>query len=407
MSLPLAVILVVFVLIAIRRIGRIHFKIWQVMTGAALFLVLSRQISVKDALLSINLDVIVFLIGMFIIGEAMRESGYLYHLSYLIFRRAKNPSSLLLLVILVSGFLSALLMNDTVAVVGTPLMVYLARKHKMDPKALLLALAFGVTIGSVTSPIGNPQNLLIALGSQMKGPFVVFAEYLFIPTVLNMIATYFILRIFYRGSFTNGALEHSMDIKMDEKLSGISKISMIVLLVLVATRIIGTFFGREILKLSYISIVAALPVILFSEKRLKILRSMDWATIVFFASMFVTMQAVWNCGFFQKYVSFMNFSSIPQILLVSVGVSQFISNVPFVALFLTFFKNASNVILCALAAGSTIAGNLTILGAASNVIIVQNAEKEDVHLTFMEFFRVGILVTAVNVLIYWLYLLVF
>jgi len=397
----------VFVLIAIRRIGRIHFKIWQVMTGAALFLVLSRQISVKDALLSINLDVIVFLIGMFIIGEAMRESGYLYHLSYLIFRRAKNPSSLLLLVILVSGFLSALLMNDTVAVVGTPLMVYLARKHKMDPKALLLALAFGVTIGSVTSPIGNPQNLLIALGSQMKGPFVVFAEYLFIPTVLNMIATYFILRIFYRGSFTNGALEHSMDIKMDEKLSGISKISMIVLLVLVATRIIGTFFGREILKLSYISIVAALPVILFSEKRLKILRSMDWATIVFFASMFVTMQAVWNCGFFQKYVSFMNFSSIPQILLVSVGVSQFISNVPFVALFLTFFKNASNVILCALAAGSTIAGNLTILGAASNVIIVQNAEKEDVHLTFMEFFRVGILVTAVNVLIYWLYLLVF
>ncbi|MGB9821123.1 MAG: SLC13 family permease [Pseudothermotoga sp.] len=403
----MAVILVVFALIAIRRIGRIHFKIWQVMAGAALFLVLSRQISVKDALLSINLDVIVFLIGMFIIGEAMRESGYLYHLSYLIFRRAKNPSSLLLLVILVSGFLSALLMNDTVAVVGTPLMVYLARKHKMDPKALLLALAFGVTIGSVTSPIGNPQNLLIALGSQMKGPFVVFAEYLFIPTVLNMIATYFILRIFYRGSFTNGALEHSMDIKMDEKLSGISKISMIALLVLVATRIIGTFFGREILKLSYISIVAALPVILFSEKRLKILRSMDWATIVFFASMFVTMQAVWNCGFFQKYVSFMNFSSIPQILLVSVGVSQFISNVPFVALFLTFFKNASNVILCALAAGSTIAGNLTILGAASNVIIVQNAEKEDVHLTFMEFFRVGILVTAVNVLIYWLYLLVF
>jgi len=89
-SLPLAVILVVFVLIAIRRIGRIHFKIWQVMTGAALFLVLSRQISVKDALLSINLDVIVFLIGMFIIGEAMRESGYLYHLSYLIFRRAKK-----------------------------------------------------------------------------------------------------------------------------------------------------------------------------------------------------------------------------------------------------------------------------------------------------------------------------
>lgn len=407
LSLPLIVILVVFVLIAIRRIGKITFKIWQVMTAAALFLILTRQISIKDALLSINFDVIIFLIGMFIIGEAMRESGYLYHLSYLIFRKAKNSSNLLLLVIFVSGFLSALLMNDTIAVVGTPLMIYLARKHKMDPKVLLLALAFGVTIGSVTSPIGNPQNLLIALGSQMKGPFVVFAQYLFIPTVVNMFATYLVIKLFYGKSLNNGGIEHSVDISMDEKLSRISKISLIVLLTLVGTRIVGTLFGREALKLSYISILAALPVVLFSNKRFKILKSIDWATIVFFVSMFITMQAVWNCGFFQKYVSFINFSSIPQILLASVGVSQFISNVPFVALFLTFFKGASNLILCALAAGSTIAGNLTILGAASNVIIVQNAEKEDVHLTFMEFFKVGFVVTALNVLIYWLYFLVF
>ncbi len=404
-SLPLIVLLVVFALIAIRKIKSVTFKIWQVMTAAAVFLILTRQISIKDALLSINLDVIIFLIGMFIIGEAMRESGYLYHLSYLIFRKAKNSSSLLLLVIFVSGFLSAILMNDTVAVVGTPLMIYLAKKHRIDPRALLLGLAFGVTIGSVTSPIGNPQNLLIALKSQMKGPFVVFAKYLFIPTVLNMLLTYFILKIFYRKSFDGTQIDHTVDITTDAKLSRISKISLILLLLLVAVRIVGTFFGHEILRLSYISIVAASVVVLFSEKRFKILKSMDWATIVFFASMFVTMQAVWNCGVFQKYVSFMNFSSIPQILAVSVGVSQFISNVPFVALFLTFFNNASDAVLCALAAGSTIAGNLTILGAASNVIIVQNAEKEDVHLTFMEFFKVGFLVTAVNISVYWLYFL--
>lgn len=407
MSIPLAVILVVFVLIAIRRVGKITFKIWQVMTSAAFFLILTKQISLKDALLSINVDVIIFLIGMFIIGEAMRESGYLYHISYLIFRRAKNPSNLLLLVIFVSGSLSALLMNDTVAVVGTPLMIYLGKKHKIDPKVLLLALAFGVTIGSVTSPIGNPQNLLIALASGMKGPFVVFAKYLLIPTVVNMLLIYVILRLFYKKSFQNENIEHSIDIKMDEGLSRVSKLSLYLLLILVTVRIIGAFFGKEILRLSYISIIAALPVVLFSNRRSKILKSMDWATIIFFASMFVTMQAVWNCGFFQRYVSFINFSQIPQILLTSVGVSQFISNVPFVALFLTFFKGANDTILCALAAGSTIAGNLTILGAASNVIIVQNAEKEDVHLTFMEFFKVGSVITFLNILVYWLYLNLF
>lgn len=407
MSLPLIVLIAVFALIVIRRIGRITFKIWQVMTAAALFLVLTRQITIKEALLAINIDVIIFLIGMFIVGEAMRESGYLYRLSYLIFRRARSSSSLLLMVIIVSGFLSALLMNDTVAAVGTPLMIYLATSHRIDPRPLLLALAFGVTIGSVTSPIGNPQNLLIALGTNMKSPFIVFAEYLFAPTLVNMFLTYFILKLFYRDSFSDDEVEHSIVEVTDPKLARISKVSLILLLILVGVRIVAALFGHEFPKLSYISIIAALPIVLLSEKRTKILKSMDWATIIFFISMFVTMQAVWNCGFFQKYVSFMNFSSIPQILFVSIGVSQFISNVPFVALFLTFFKNASNLILCALAAGSTIAGNLTILGAASNVIIVQNAEKENVHLTFMEFFKVGIVVTILNALVCWAYLSIF
>ncbi len=229
-------------------------------------------------------------------------------------------------------------MNDTVAVVGTPLMIYLGKRHRIDPKVLLLALAFGVTIGSVTSPIGNPQNLLIALATHMKDPFLVFAKYLFVPTVLNLLLTYIILRLFYKKSFQNEIIKHSNDIEMDGGLTRVSRISLFLLLILVAVRIIGAFFGQEILRLSYISIIAALPIVLLSDKRLKILRTMDWATIVFFVSMFVTMRAVWNCGFFQKYVSFINFSRIPQILLTSVGVSQFISNVPFVVLFLIFLK---------------------------------------------------------------------
>jgi Na+/H+ antiporter NhaD/arsenite permease-like protein len=61
----------------------------------------------------------------------------------------------------------------------------------------------------------------------------------------------------------------------------------------------------------------------------------------------------------------------------------------------------------ALAAGSTIAGNLTILGAASNVIIIQNAEKQGETLTFWEFLRVGLPLTIANVLVYALYLSLF
>ena len=74
---------------------------------------------------AINLDVMLFLAGMFIIGESMQASGYLFHLSYRLFSRAHNLDQLLLLIIFGMGLLSALLMNDTLAIIGTPLVLYL------------------------------------------------------------------------------------------------------------------------------------------------------------------------------------------------------------------------------------------------------------------------------------------
>ncbi|MGZ8904036.1 MAG: anion transporter, partial [Methylobacter sp.] len=83
--------------------------------------------------------------------------------------------------------------------------------------------------------------------------------------------------------------------------------------------------------------------------------------------------------------------------------SQLISNVPLVALYLPMLANTDATSLMALAAGSTIAGNLLILGAASNVIIIQHAEKHGATLGFFEFALVGIPLGFLNLLIYWLW----
>ncbi len=112
----------------------------------------------------------VFLFGMFVIGEALSQSGYLAHLSYKLFRRAKNVDQLVLLILFVVGFFSAILMNDTLAIIATPLMVMFAKKHDISNKLLLLTLAIAITTGSVMSPIGNPQNLLIALNGDIVNP---------------------------------------------------------------------------------------------------------------------------------------------------------------------------------------------------------------------------------------------
>jgi len=91
---------------------------------------------------------------------------------------------------------------------------------------------------------------------------------------------------------------------------------------------------------------------------------------------------------------------------VSVVISQFISNVPFVALFqpLIIQQGMSVQEILALAAGSTIAGNLTVLGAASNVIVIQNAERQGVTLTFLEFLKLGLPLTVMNVIVYSVFL---
>lgn len=117
------------------------------------------------------------------------------------------------------------------------------------------------------------------------------------------------------------------------------------------------------------------------------------------------MQSVWDSGFFQTSINHFHLSiaHVPTILIISIILSQFISNVPMVALYLPLLMQhpVSDSSLLALAAGSTIAGNLSILGAASNIIIIQNCEKHRVRgFDFFEFIKIGAPLTLMNVLIY-------
>jgi Na+/H+ antiporter NhaD/arsenite permease-like protein len=401
------VLVAVFILIAIRQVGSLKLQIWQIMLFGALCVALLGQISPEEAVRAVNLDVMIFLAGMFIIGEAMQESGYLLHLSNNIFQRAKNLDQLLLLILFGIGFLSALLMNDTLAIIGTPIVLYFARAQNISPKLLLLTLAVAVTTGSALSPIGNPQNLLIAVDGELANPFLVFVQYLFLPTVVNLLLAYLLLRFLFRDQFLKRPLEIHQEHIADTRLATLSKISFILLIALIFAKIATVLLGMGAeFRLTYIALISALPILLFSSRRLEVVRKIDWPTLVFFAAMFILMESVWKSGIFQSAMSSsqVGLTSVPAILVISVLFSQLISNVPFVALCLPLMVNPSAQELMALAAGSTIAGNLFILGAASNVIIIQSAERSGETLTFLEFARVGIPLTALNIIVYWLFL---
>lgn len=380
------------------------------MTLGALGCLLTGEISAFDAVKSVNLDVILFLFGMFVVGVGLEESGYLSHLSYKIFKRAKSQDELLILILFIIGFASAFLMNDTLAIIGTPVVLHLSKKHNTSGKLLLLTLAFAVTIGSVMSPIGNPQNLLIALEGNIHNPFILFFKLLLIPTVINLIVAYFVLKLFYKDKFHNNSLNHSQEPIMSKSLAKLSKISLYIIIIMVILKISIVTAGINFdFRLTYIALVASLPILIFSEKRFEVLKNVDWKTLLFFVSMFILMQSFWNSGLIQGLIDNMNINitNMLMIFVVSIVLSQFISNVPLVALYLPMLleAGASSKEMVALAAGSTIAGNLFILGAASNVIIIQNAEKKSNEtITFLEFAKVGIPLTILNTIVYYVYL---
>ena len=413
--ISIVILLIVFLLIAVRQIGNIRLQIWQIMLLGAIAVLVTGQISPLDAFESIDLDVMLFLFGAFVIGQALEESGYLSHLSYKFFRQSKSVDILVLTILYGMGILSALLLNDTLAIIGTPVVLILARKTNVKPKVLLLALAFAVTIGSVMSPIGNPQNLLIAINGNITNPFVTFLRYLFVPTMLNLFLAYLLLKLFYRKEFHRVPLTHSTEPITDRGLARLSKISLCLMILLIVAKIATVLANLQIdFRLTYIALAAALPIIVFSPKRLGVIRRIDWHTLIFFISMFILMTSVWNSDIFQSAISSMqkdmhlDFASRDVILAVSVLLSQLISNVPLVALYLPMLVQlgAPTKAMMALAAGSTIAGNLSILGAASNVIIIQKAEKKTGDtLTFLDFVKIGVPLTIVNIFIYYIFLL--
>jgi len=408
---PAIVLAGVIFLIAMR--GRwTGYKIWHVMAIGAMLVVFSGYFSPVQALESINLDVMLFLFGMFVVGEAMEESGYLNRLAAMLYSHGKTVNHMVLLTLFGVGTASALLMNDTLAIIGTPLMLYLASKNRIDSKLLLMTLAFAITIGSTMSPIGNPQNLLVAVGGGVDNPFLTFGRYLLVPTLVNLFIAYLWLRYVYRKEFNRPATMDKDIVVRDPHLAGLCKVSVGIMLALIALKIILVSTGSGMdFPLTYIALASAAPILFFGRSRAKIIRNVDWGTLIFFAAMFILMSAVWDSGIVQNALSEIgiNLLSVGAILVVSVLLSQVMSNVPLVALYLPLLLTwgASTRELMALAAGSTIAGNMLIIGAASNIIIIQNAEKHRKKaFGFMEFAKAGIPLTVMNIAVYWFFLLI-
>jgi Na+/H+ antiporter NhaD/arsenite permease-like protein len=427
-------VLVFFLIIERRRLNNI--PIWTSMLIGAGLMVGLQAISIEDAVKAINLDVIIFLFGMFSIVSALDRSGVLRFVAAKMLSKANdNANSILLVFVIGLGILSAFLVNDTIALLGIPLVIHISRQIGVRPTVLFIALAFGISIGSVMTPIGNPQNLLIAIKSGISLPFLTFIKWLIIPTILNLFLTYFILKVYFKKEFLKVSIHVNDDskiitIKEDDLVSTnvitnqyLARTSVIILVLTIAgfivSEILQYIFHVTFFNISVIAALGAIALYALSNERRELLYNIDYSVLVFFAAMFVFTAALWTSGLIPDIMSKISnpspghnntISNNAVISIVSVAFSQILSNVPFVALYNNVMIdngfNADDVSeWMMLAAASTIAGNLTIFGAASNVIIIEAAESRSVKaFSYSEFLKIGSIITVTNLLVYYLFI---
>ncbi|MEM2075382.1 MAG: SLC13 family permease [Zestosphaera sp.] len=411
-------VLIYLMLSLILRSRRPKTPVWALMALASSLVVVGGLVEVDELGSTIDLDVILFLIGMFSLVSLAESSGLLAAISLSLISRFRRRSHLLYAASLLFGVLSALAVNDTVALMGPPIAYVISRATSIDPKALFLLLAFSVTIGSAMTPIGNPQNVLIAVESGIEAPFLTFVKVLALPTLANLILTAYIIKRVYRVSDAPVELtalpQEAISSRRDALLAGAGLAAVIAALVM-----------NDLLELSglphvtsrgLIPFVIAAGLYVFSTNPRGLLKSVDWGTVIFFITMFITMDGIWRSGVLQPLLLYMvptrleGVRNVVAITATSVILSQALSNVPFVKLFIHYMQSlgydSSNTISwITLAMSSTIAGNLTLLGAASNIIILEALETR-LHYTisFKEFTKVGSVVTLANLLVYSAYL---
>jgi len=279
---------------------------------------------------AISWDTIVLLLGMMVLSSVMARAGIFRWVGFVALRRAHGPKSLLAAVVVVAGLLSAFLVNDTVCVMCTPMIVAMVEAASLPPLPFLLALAFASNAGSVATLTGNPQNMLI--GTLSRIPYAHFTAALALPAILSVACVYLVLRIAFRSDL--GAVRRiEVDVPPPELHRG-NAIACAGALVFVVA---GFLLGYD---LAWTALVgSALLLVVTRGPPREVFAQVDGTLLLFFAGLFVVTHGVAQAGIaeriFRALEPGLGFDALQQTLrfgAFTVAACQLVSNVPFVLL---------------------------------------------------------------------------
>ncbi len=421
MIVAIIVFTIVYVLIATERINRLV----AVLAGAGVILAVG-VVGPDDAFFSkntgIDWNVIFLLFGMMVIVGVLSQTGIFEYLAIWAAKKAKGrPFRVMTLLCLITAVASAGLDNVTTVLLIAPVTLLVCERIGVRPVPFLIAEALASNIGGTATLVGDPPNLIVASRSGLgfndfllnMGPIVVVMLVVFVA----------VSRFLFRKDFTADPKQVAQVMELDER-EAIQDPVLLVRSLVVLGLVLAAFTLHGVLHLepSVVALLGAGLLVAISRLRPQsYLAEVEWATLLFFAGLFILVGALVKTGVIDHLAGGMvalTGDSVPAAMMVilwgSAALSAIVDNIPFVATMAPVVDQlvggtgplaGQKGLWWALVLGADLGGNATAIGASANVVVAGIAKKSGHPISFWEFTRYGLVLAVVTLSIATPYLL--
>lgn len=336
-------------------------------------------------------DTIVLLFAMMALVAYVERAGFFEWAAGHAIRRARTPVGLLVDVSALAGLASAFLVNDTVCVFLTPLVVITCQRANLPLAPYLIATATSANVGSAATLVGNPQNMIIGGASGLS--FTTFAALAAPVAALGLAVNTGLLLLYYRRELGTAPLHAPPPTAPDPRR--LARVGLVV------TGVVIAFFAGGHLGFSALGGLVAL-ILLEREDPQEVFARVDWTLLIFFAALFIVVAGLATTGLVDAAwrvagpaLSHHTAPGLAALTALYVAGSNLVSNVPMVLLAAPGVAAENSAFAWVLLAFvTTVAGNLTLIGSVANIIVAEKA-RGAYELGFIEYLRFGAVSTLV------------
>ena len=416
-------LILAYIFIATEKIPKVTIALLG--AGITIFLGLVSQTRVLDGVLNptyfvqyIDFNVIFLLVSMMIIVNITTRSGVFSYLANELLKMTKGHPVLILIALgIFTAVVSAFLDNVTTVILIMPITFAIARKLEIDPIPYLLTEVFASNIGGTATLIGDPPNIII--GSAAGFSFMDFVNNLTLVVAVILIAVLAVMVLFFRKKLATTAEKMKEAANIDNTHT-ITDVPLMVRSMIVLALVILGFVTHDITHIE--TCVAAMlgsSFLLLFEKPTDILRDVEWNTIFFFIGLFIIIGGVEASGGIKLMAEWIlrvtqgSQEAASMLILWASGIiSGIIDNIPYTATMSpmlveiqkTMGADYTTPLWWCLSLGACLGGNMTMIGAAANVIVSESAAKEGHPMFFLRFMKYGVIVVAISLIISSLYI---